>query len=164
MAAFDVVYHTSTVESDHDDDDAAHGVVDPSAVRRLPAPSSSAAAPRLDLSRVPTMEVSSTFLDKVSQSHESALGALGDLIDNSKESRAHTLSIVWRADGVAALATLTLSDDGVSPWAISPARAHLVHRRRDSSRRTALKPRAQKHVYTAEPPRAPERPFPLRLV
>ena len=46
-----------------------------------------------DLEMLPNMQVASSFLEKNSQAHTSAMTALGDIVDNARESGATKLSI-----------------------------------------------------------------------
>ena len=46
-----------------------------------------------DLDMLPNMQVASSFLEKNSQAHTSAMTALGDIVDNARESGATQLSI-----------------------------------------------------------------------
>ena len=46
-----------------------------------------------DLAMLPNMQVASSFLEKNSQAHTSAMTALGDIVDNARESGATSLSI-----------------------------------------------------------------------
>ena len=46
-----------------------------------------------DLDMLPNMQVASSFLEKNSQAHTSAMTALGDIVDNARESGATKLSI-----------------------------------------------------------------------
>ena len=46
-----------------------------------------------DLEQLPNMQVASSFLEKNSQAHSSAMTALGDIVDNARESGATALSI-----------------------------------------------------------------------
>ena len=48
---------------------------------------------RRDLAMLPNMQVASSFLEKNSQAHTSAMTALGDIVDNARESGATKLSI-----------------------------------------------------------------------
>ena len=65
---------------------------------------------RHNLSNVPSMMVSNTFLDKNSQSHASAMTAFGDVIDNGRESGASKLSIEGRT--YCGRPLLVISDNG----------------------------------------------------
>ena len=62
------------------------------------------------LNAVPSMRVASSFLDKNSQSHASALTAFGDVIDNCRESNASLLKIEVRTHRGRNL--LVVSDNG----------------------------------------------------
>ena len=76
---------TEIVKAELDDDEA----VVPSAGRW----SAHATNADDDLEMLPNMQVASSFLEKNSQAHTSAMTALGDIVDNARESGATKLSI-----------------------------------------------------------------------
>ena len=83
---------TETVKAELDDDEA----VVPSAGRDFSGRgdwSAHATNADDDLEMLPNMQVASSFLEKNSQAHTSAMTALGDIVDNARESGATQLSI-----------------------------------------------------------------------
>ena len=80
---------TETVKAELDDDDI------PSAGRDFSQRGdwSAEASMHDDLDMLPNMQVASSFLEKNSQAHTSAMTALGDIVDNARESGATKLSI-----------------------------------------------------------------------
>ena len=80
---------TETVKAELDDDEV------PSAGRDFSQRGdwSAEASMHDDLDMLPNMQVASSFLEKNSQAHTSAMTALGDIVDNARESGATKLSI-----------------------------------------------------------------------
>ena len=80
---------TETVKAELDDDEV------PSAGRDFSQRGDWAADASMhdDLDMLPNMQVASSFLEKNSQAHTSAMTALGDIVDNARESGATKLSI-----------------------------------------------------------------------
>ena len=80
---------TETVKAELDDDEI------PSAGRDFSQRGdwSAEASMHDDLDMLPNMQVASSFLEKNSQAHTSAMTALGDIVDNARESGATKLSI-----------------------------------------------------------------------
>ena len=80
---------TETVKAELDDDEV------PSAGRDFSQRGDWAAEASMhdDLDMLPNMQVASSFLEKNSQAHTSAMTALGDIVDNARESGATKLSI-----------------------------------------------------------------------
>lgn len=80
---------TETVKAELDDDEVPSAARDFSQRGDWPADASM----HDDLDMLPNMQVASSFLEKNSQAHTSAMTALGDIVDNARESGATKLSI-----------------------------------------------------------------------
>ena len=80
---------TETVKAELDDDEVPSAGRDFSQRGDWPADASM----HDDLDMLPNMQVASSFLEKNSQAHTSAMTALGDIVDNARESGATKLSI-----------------------------------------------------------------------
>lgn len=80
---------TETVKAELDDDEVPLAGRDFSQRGDWPADASM----HDDLDMLPNMQVASSFLEKNSQAHTSAMTALGDIVDNARESGATKLSI-----------------------------------------------------------------------
>ena len=80
---------TETVKAELDDDEVPSAGRDFSQRGDWPADASM----HDDLDMLPNMQVASSFLEKNSQAHTSAMTALGDIVDNARESWATKLSI-----------------------------------------------------------------------